>query len=200
MVVFYVWRYNFTRSIRGPFKMKKLALLAALLALSVLPAQARSWKPQGEGAAQDYSVITDMRPNNDMVQVMWLTWPMNAKDSAIMRPLLDRYVILGLSHAQLDSTSGKMAFRRDEDATAADGNGTQLKVLPEANYPPTLAGVVSVFSSFVRQSLGAMGEGMRFVVFESGKVRACDKGGSLSVQYAGETYTYEAPIPGCPAS
>jgi hypothetical protein len=177
--------------------MKKRTALAVLLILAALPAQARSWKPQGSVLAQDYSVITDNRPNHELVQVFWMTWPMTASSSQTMRQLLDHYIILGLSHGQLDP-GGKMIFEKTESAQATSLDGTALKSIAVDSYPPAVAGAVSAMGSFMRQSMGAMGEGMTFMVFESGNVRACEKG-QLSVRYAGETYIYDTPIPGCPA-
>jgi len=175
--------------------MKLRAALAVSLLLAV-PAAARSWKPQGAVLAQDYSVITDARLNHDLVEIFWMSWPMTASASQVMQQLLDRYIILGVSHGMLDP-GGKMVFSREESAQATSLDGTQLKLLDEASYPPAVAGAVVTLGGFMRQSLGAMGEGMKFLVFESGGVRACEKG-RLSVAYAGETYTYDTPIPGCP--
>jgi hypothetical protein len=175
--------------------MKKLALLA--LMLCALPALARSWNPQGAALAQDYSVIVDGRPNHNIVQVIWMTWPMTSTSSQVVRDLLDHYVIIGLTHGQL-GPGGEMVFDKEESATAANLDGTPLKALIENSYPPAVTGAVTAMGSFMRQSMGAMGAGMKFEVFESNGVRACEKG-RLSVKYAGETYTYDTPIPGCPA-
>jgi len=176
--------------------MKKQTALAVLLILSVLPAAARPWKPQGPSAAQDYSVIIDNRPNHDLVQIFWVTWPMTAISSPAVRQLLDRYTIIGLSHG-LPDAGGRMVFDKDEGAEAADLDGTPLKALPDGSYPPAVVGVVAAMGSSMRQSLGATGESMKFVVFDSGNVRACEKG-RLSIRYAGETYLFDTPIPGCP--
>jgi len=51
--------------------------------------------------------------------------------------------------------------------------------------------------AILQKSIGPMGQGFRWFVFEGGAVHACETGG-LSVAYDGETYTYETPIPGCP--
>jgi hypothetical protein len=48
----------------------------------------------------------------------------------------------------------------------------------------------------MRQTIGQMGQGMHFFAFEGG-VHACEKG-QLSIPFAGETYIYDTPIPGCP--
>jgi hypothetical protein len=176
--------------------MKKSAALIAALLVS-LPAAARQWNPTSQSLAVDYSMITESRPNRELVQIYWMTWPMAAgAPQATLRDLLDKYVILGVAHGQVDA-GGKMVFNKDEGAQAASLDGTALKEISEASYPPAVAGAIAALGSFMRQSLGAMGEGVKFLVFESGDVRACEKG-RLSVTYSSETYTYDTPIPGCP--
>jgi hypothetical protein len=176
--------------------MKKLAALAAVLLMFSLPAAARSWHPAGRVLAQDYLVITDDRPGHDIALVFWMAWPLVDNAPTMVRELLDKYVVLGVAHGRVD-VGGKMVFDKEESATAASLNGGPLKLLNEANYPPAVAGAVATLGGFMRQSMGALGEGMKFLVFESGDVRACEKG-QLSVTYSGETYTYDTPIPGCP--
>jgi hypothetical protein len=176
--------------------MKKQSIFAILLLLSVLPASGRSWKPQGAALAQDYSVIVDTRPNQELVEIFWMTWPMAPASAQVLRPLMDRYVIVGVSHGRPD-VGGKLIFEKDESAEAAGLDGTPLKELSDTSYPPAVAGVVAGLGNFMRQSIGAMGEGTKFMVFDSGSVRACEKG-RLTVRYAGETYVYDTPIPGCP--
>jgi hypothetical protein len=110
--------------------------------------------------------------------------------------LLDKYTILGVAHGQLDA-GGKMVFNSEESARATSLDGTQLKNLDPADYPPMVAGAVATLGGFMRQTLGPMGQGMKFLVFEGANVRACEKGG-LAVTYVGETYTFDTPIPGCP--
>jgi hypothetical protein len=178
--------------------MKKQPIFVILLLLSVLPASGRAWKPQGAGLAQDYSVIVDNRPDHELVEIFWMTWPMSPSAAQALRPLLDRYVIVAVSHGRVDmDVGGKLIFDKDESAEAADLGGTSLKEIPDNSYPPAVAGAVAILGNFMRQSMGAMGEGMKFIVFDSGNVRACEKG-RLSVRYAGETYVYDTPIPGCP--
>jgi hypothetical protein len=176
--------------------MKKCAALAGALLMLSLPAAARPWNPSGHVLAQDYSVITDNRPGHDMAMVFWTTWPMVDNAPQTIRDLLDKYVVLGVAHGQLD-VGGKMIFDREEGAQAAGPDGVALKPVDEANYPPTVAGTIAILGGTMRQGMGAMGQGIKFLVFESGDVRACEKG-RLSVTYAGQTYTYDTPIPGCP--
>jgi hypothetical protein len=177
--------------------MKKTAALILLAILAALPASARSWKAKGASLAQDYVVIVDNRVDKDLVEVIWLAWPMMETVSPAIRDALDRYIILGLSHGQVDA-GGKMDFSKEEGATATSASDTVLKEIPPDHYPPVAAAVVAGMGSFMRQSMGAMGEGIKYMVLESNDVRACEKG-RLSVRYSGETYTYDTPLPGCPA-
>lgn len=177
--------------------MKKTAALAVLLMLALLPASARPWNPKGATLAQDYAVIVDSRSSRDLVEVFWMAWPMIDGTSPVVREALDRYVIVGLSHGRSDA-GGQMVFDKEEGAEAASLDGTALKAIAPDQYPPAVAAAVAAMGSFMRQSMGAMGEGMKYMAFESGAVRACEKG-RLSLRYAGETYTYDTPFPGCPA-
>ncbi len=78
--------------------------------------------------------------------------------------------------------------------------GNALKQIADSDLPPVMTNMLASVEGMLHQALGPMGEGIHWLVFDSGgTVRSCAKGG-LSVQYAGETYTYQTPIPGCPAN
>ena len=68
-----------------------------------------------------------------------------------------------------------MVFSREESAQGASLNGGPLKVLDEANYPPMRRARWRMSGGFMRQSLGAMGQGIKFYVFDSGSVRAAKR-------------------------
>ena len=172
--------------------------VSALLAVSV-PAQARTWKPQGAALAQDYAVITDVRPDHDIVMVFWFASPLaaSAPNAAMIQAMLDKYVIIGAVHGHV-GTGGAMTFDPIDTFQAQDGDKKPLALLEGDNIPPDVAGSISFLGAMMRQSIGAMGQGMHFFVFNAGDVRACTKG-QLAIPFAGETYTYDTPIPGCPA-
>jgi hypothetical protein len=65
------------------------------------------------------------------------------------------------------------------------------------DIPPAITGLLAGLQAALNQSLGAMGQGIRWFVFEAGGVHACGPGG-LSIPFEGETHSYETPIPGCP--
>ena len=64
--------------------------------------------------------------------------------------------------------------------------------------PPAMVGVLATMQSTFARALGPFGQGVHWYAFDSGSVRACEKGG-ISVQFAGEKYTYDTPVPGCAA-
>lgn len=180
--------------------MKKALFLLALAGAVVAgaPAQARTWNPKGVGLAQDYSVIVDNRPNQEIVMLMWLSSPL-VQNSPTAQALLDKYIILGLVHGKQD-VGGKFDFDPQLGLTAKDSQGTALKALSGDEIPLGVQAAVVAFGGVMKQSFGAMGQGMQFFVFEaSDSLRACGTKGRLIVPFAGTDYTYDTPIPGCPA-
>jgi hypothetical protein len=119
-------------------------------------------------------------------------------DSPEAQQVLDKYVVVGVVHANA-GVNGRVSFDPIDTLQARDGNGSPLTLLIGDNVPPTVAGLLSGVEATVRQALGAMGQGMHWFVFDGGAVHSCVTGG-LSIPVAGETYTYETPIPGCPPS
>ena len=180
--------------------MKSTAILLALagIVLAGAPSQARTWNPQGVTLAQDYSVIVDNRPNKEIVMLMWLSSPL-VQNSPTAQALLDKYIILGVVHGKQD-VGGKVDFDSQLSLTAKDSQGSALKSISGDQVPPTVQAAVVAFGGVMKQSLGAMGQGMQFFVFEAGdNLRACGSKGRLTASFAGTDYTYDTPIPGCPA-
>jgi hypothetical protein len=64
---------------------------------------------------------------------------------------------------------------------------------------PVIVGALAIQAAGLRQSLGAMGKAMKTFVFDAGAVHSCESG-RLSVLFAGETYTWDTPFPGCDAA
>jgi hypothetical protein len=175
---------------------KRLLWAGLALVLAAAPAAARSWSTDPAAQAEDYSIITDSRPNHEIAILMWISAPMarNAPPTALAT--LDQYVLLGAVHGQLNP-GGTMDFDPQPTLTPTDDSGKALKVLTGDNVPPLVQGAVTAFGGAMRQSMGAMGQGMHFFVFEAGDVHACSKG-RMTVAFAGTNYTYDTPIPGCP--
>ena len=91
---------------------------------------------------------------------------------------------------------GTMSFDGVATLDALDSSGHPLTLVPENALVPTAAGVLSEVKAAFRQSVGRIGEGMKFFAFDAGTVRTCEMG-QLSVPFAGETYLWETPFPGC---
>ena len=161
------------------------------------PAQARAWKPQGAALAQDYAVITDVRPDHDVVMVFWFAPPLAQQAPPAMQAILDKYIIVGVVHGHV-GTGGAMSFDAVDALQAQDADKKPLTLLEGDKIPPDVAASVSFIGASMRQAIGAMGQGMHFFVFDAGAVHACAKG-QLAIPFAGETYTYDTPFPGCPA-
>jgi hypothetical protein len=162
------------------------------------PAQARLWKPEREALAQDYAIITDVRKTHDVITVFWLAPPL-AAGSPAAQLILERYVIVGVSHVKQDTVTGKTESTNLDAVEARGSDGKPLAVLEGDKIPPTVAAVISGIGGTARQAMGVTGTGMRFFAFDAGNVRACGKG-RLSIGYVGETYIYDTPIPGCGGS
>jgi hypothetical protein len=161
------------------------------------PASARPWRSSPKDRAIDYSQILDDRGKGEIVMIWWLVPPIieNYPDG---RALVDKYVLVGLihAHAKADST---FDFDSVDHLVAADADGKPLKLLNEDEMPPTVAGALSALKSVFVHALGPMGKGTHWFAFEGGKVHACGKG-RLTIPFAGETYFYDTPIPGCPGA
>ena len=177
------------------FKVSRAAASLASVVLIMLFSTvclARPWKQTPDGLALDYSQIVDQR-DHETVLIWWLTPP------SIKPPdttgTIDKYVLIGVIDAHYDDL-GNITFQPAETLQIS-ANGKPLKLLTPATTPPTVAGVLTVMQSMLTGSLGKMGQGVRWFVFDGGSFHACGSG-QLSVPYANETYTYDAPIPGCP--
>jgi hypothetical protein len=172
----------------------RLLLSGTLLAAAVSPGFCRVWKPSTAMLAVDYTQIRDNRSKGEVVLVWWIVpqWVQNAQ----MQQLLDKYVVIVVAHGK-PSIGGTFTFEDvDTLLVYADGDAKPLTRLTGDSIPPALAGFLATFGSGLRQSAGALGEGVHVFVFAGNSVHACNPGG-LAVPFAGETYTFKTPIPGC---
>ncbi len=103
---------------------------------------------------------------------------------------------IGVVEARANPT-GTLSFSPIDTLNANDADGAPLKHMTPNEVPPTLTGLLAALQAGLAQSLGPMGQGIHWFVFDGGGVHSCGKGG-FSVPFDGETYTYETPIPGCP--
>lgn len=161
------------------------------------PAAARPWKPTPQALATDYAQITHQRGARDVVVVLWLVPQMMPVVSEEAREFLDKYAVIGVGHGHM-SIGGAMTFDDIAGVQASDGGGNALVLLSGDSIPPMAQAMLVGLQGVFQKSFGALGQGFRWFVFEAGAVHSCESG-TLSIAYDGETYTYETPIPGCPA-
>lgn len=174
-----------------------LAFATACLAIAVgasQPAAARQWRQTPSAAALEYTQIIDTRDKN-LVFLWWIAAP--AFHEPALDPLLKKYFILGVARARIDETTN-IVFLDVEAPAVKSADGKTLKLIKDDDQPPTVVAVVAGLKSLASKLIGPMGNGMKLFVFEPGAVDAC-KPGKVSIPLDEEVYTYDTPIPGCPA-
>ena len=144
--------------------------------------------------AQDYAQILDVRAQGEIVVMFWMV-PQMVGDVPVAQTFLDKYVVIGVAHAR-PGPAGSMLFDAIDPLQVKDASGKPLTLLEGDKLPADASAFVTAMGGTLKQSLGAMGQGMRIFVYDGGGVHACTKGG-ISIPYAGEVYTYVMPIPGC---
>ena len=181
------------------FRPLRSAAFVSLAALGFLaPASARQWNPDSRGASLDYTQILHSKGGGEAVIVWWVVPETFAGDanSQIIRDVLARYVVIGIAHGR-PVAGGGMAFDNIADLKIADQTARTLSPLAANTTPPEVTQAISALQALGRQSLGPLGTGLRWFVFDGSTIHACTPG-KMSVPYDGETYTYDTPIPGCP--
>ncbi|HTW36869.1 MAG TPA: hypothetical protein VMD53_19780 [Rhizomicrobium sp.] len=173
-----------------------IACLAGCIALLAAgTASARQWKATPEAMAQDYSLIQDSRPGNELVIVLWLS-PQMVQDKD-MQDILSKSLVIGALDAHI-GTDGKVSFASVDGIALKDAQGNALRILKGDDIPPAVTGGVQTMDAMFRQTLGPVGAGFHWFVFEGASVKSCTPGSGFSVEVASQTYTYDTPIPGCP--
>jgi hypothetical protein len=183
------------------FRHSALVAAAAVTLFALAPNHclSREWKATPEALAREYATINDSRPGGDLILLLWFVpemSPANAPGSNVVAAMLQRYVVIVAVHGRLERTSGSMSFEELDPLTARDQTGKPLVPVTRDELPPTNTAMLAGMEGLLRQSLGALGKGMKMFVFDGGAVSSC-KQGQLSVPFADETYTWNTPIPGC---
>lgn len=183
--------------------MKRIVNLLVVSALfsgaGLSAASSRIWKATPQAISRDYVTIQDNRGQGDLVFLIWFVPQMLPPDSAggpVAASILDKYAVISLAHGHFDLKSGAVSFDEIDALQARDQSEKPLKPVERDALPPAAAGMLVAMETVFRQSLGALGKGTRTFVFDGGSVRSCGKG-RLAVLFAGETYTWDTPIPGC---
>jgi hypothetical protein len=178
-------------------KLKVLKHWPFLLAVSlfsfafVADATSRVWKQTPVVIARDYAQIVDQRSPNEFVMLWWLVPEQIPEQQIVFRDVLS-----GAVHARADA-AGTVSFDDASSVQVTDDKGQQLALLSNEAVPPTITGALATLQAALSQSAGPLGRGIRWFVYKGGSVHSCEKG-RMSVELAGETYTYDTPIPGCP--
>jgi hypothetical protein len=176
-------------------KIGMLLLGVILSGLISSSASSRNWKQTPTQAAGDYAFIADSKSNNDYVQIRWWASPTVAPGTPVAG-ILEKYIVISVVHYHLNQPGGNMSLYDVNTLEARNADGKSLHPVSRDALQPAAAGVLTTFETAVRQQMGRIGDGTKFFTFDADNVRACEKGG-ISVPFAGETYTWETPFPGC---
>jgi hypothetical protein len=183
------------------------AAAVTLFALGPSPALSRQWKATPEAVARDYATINDTRAGGELILLLWFVpqmAPSNSTGADILAAMLQRYaamlqryVVIVAVHGHLERTTGTLSFEDIDGLKTMDQTGKPLTPVARGDLPPTNIAMLAAIEGLLRQSLGAMGKGMKIFVFDARGVDSC-KQGQLEVPLASETYTWDTPFPGCP--
>jgi len=168
-----------------------LAFALLLLAMAV-PASARLWKPTPQQQIADYLGITHNKPAGDTIVISW--WASPLVTAPTMKPILDKYLVLSIAHTRR-GPDGVTSWDNVQGVKVSDGAGNGLKEMSPDLIPPTLVGMIATQEATVRQTTQGRGK-VYWSVWEAGAVNACQRG-KLVVNYDGEDYSYDTPVPGC---
>jgi hypothetical protein len=172
-----------------------LLLGMIVLGIPFSSASSRPWKATPNQIASEYAQINDAKSASDFVNIRWWA-PPTVVAGTPLAAILEKYVVVSVVHFHVNQPGATMSFDDIASLEARDDGGKPLAPIPRNELPPTAIGLLSAFEAAFRQSLGRLGDGMKFFTFDAGAVRACEKGG-ISIPFAGDTYTWETPFPGC---
>jgi hypothetical protein len=181
--------------------MKWITMILLVLTFCVpSTGEARKWRVKPHDLASDYSQIIDQRPDNEVVVVYWFapeTLNANMPNADALKAMLREHMIVGIAHGSA-AQAGRIDFRAPEAPVLEDSDRKQRQTVAKENWPPLVTAFSAVIQKLLTQSLGQLGEGFHWFVFEAKGIDSCGKG-RFWIQYAGERYNYDTPIPGCPS-
>ena len=175
---------------------RSAALLSAIAVVIASPAEARQWNPDTRGASLDYTQIVHAKPNGEIVLVWWAVPETFADDanSKVLKDVLARYAIIGVAHGH--NGAGGVTSDPVADLKITDSSSRELSPFAANAAPAEVAQALGTLQALARQSLGPLGAGVRWFAFDGSMIHSCTPG-KISVPFAGVTYTYDTPIPGC---
>jgi hypothetical protein len=191
--------------IRQRFNIMLFSTMLSCIAFS--PASARVWPaPAPNQIASDYAAIQHRKSTGDFVMINWVAAPTIAPSdhqAESAKAMLKKYVVIMVVHCHGDQTNRTLSCNEINTLAVNDRSSKPLTLVARDTLAPAdLATLVSMETA-ISQAFGLMGSffstmrtSMKLFVFDAGQVDACEKG-ELSVPFAGETYTWETPFPGC---
>ena len=179
--------------------MKARWLTMAVCSLAVLTnsVAARQWNPDAHASAFDYSQISHVKPSGEIVLLWWVVpeiFTPNANNRSLL-DVLSRYVVIGAAHGR-PGANGALSFENLPMLQIMDQNARTFSPLPDNGLPPDVTQAIANLQGLSAGQLGPIAQGMRWFVYQADSIRSCSPG-RLAVPLAGETYTYDTPIPGC---
>ena len=183
-------RFNTHRAAPRP---SQLVVGAMMLGITLSPASSRVWKATPIQIAADYSLINHSKSSTETVNINW--WAAPTLSPGAITGLLEKYVVISIVHFHVNP-GATLAFDDIKTLEANDGSGKPLAPVSRNELPSVFISFLSTLEAGSRQSLGRLGDGTKFFIFDAGAVRACEDG-RLSIPFAGETYTWDTPFPGC---
>jgi hypothetical protein len=180
-------------SISQRFAMLLLGVMVLGITFSSSSSSSRPWKATSIQIAGDYAQITHNKSSTDIVQIRW--WAPPTVMPGTLAGILEKYIVVSVVHFHVNQ-GGTMSFDKIGTLEARDGDDKPLTLVARDKLFPAAIGALSSFEAAFRQSIGRLGDATEFFTFDAGTVRACEKGG-ISIPFAGETYTWETPFPGC---
>ena len=174
-------------------------VIAFCLSVTFGTAEARQWSPDVHASALDYSQIFHARPSGEIVLLWWVVpeiFTPNANNQSLLN-VLSHYVVIGVAEGR-PGGNGALAFENVPALQIADQNGRMFSAIPDSSLPADVSQGIANLQALSRQSqLGPIAQGMHWFVYQADSIHSCAPG-RLSVPFAGETYTFDTPIPGCP--
>jgi len=174
--------------------LKMLLLSVTVLGIFFSSALSRPWKPTPTQIAGDYAQINHTKSRTEFVNIRWWAAPTVMSGTPLAR-MLEKDIVISVVHYHTGE-GGAISVDNIDTLEVRDDDDKPLTLVSRTELLPTEVGMISTIEASFRQSIGRIGDGTRFFIFDAGMVRACEKG-RISVPFAGETYTWETPFPGC---
>lgn len=173
------------------------AIFSAFLITDISEACARMWKPSRAEQAREYLQIDHSKSEEESVFLIWIAPSMieNSQENKEVREALSKYAMFLLVHNRMTSL-GEFAFVEHSDLVIETGGGEIRRPILDDELPPIVATIKFFLSKTLAGGMGRVGEHARTYAFDGQGIDDCKKG-DVWVNYAGERYHYETPIPGC---